>query len=72
MDTRPFVEAVKLNPNGLPNCSVSTRVVSSISNCLTKESSVFWENGTVKQDMCLRVKNVECGEIELQLDTKVI
>ncbi|KAL8056602.1 hypothetical protein ABFX02_04G129600 [Erythranthe guttata] len=68
LDIRPFVEAVKLNPNGLPNGSISARVLPSISNCLNEESSVFWENGTVKQDMCQRLKNVESGEIELQLE----
>ncbi|XP_012853212.1 PREDICTED: putative late blight resistance protein homolog R1A-3 [Erythranthe guttata] len=46
LDIRPFFEAVKLNPNGLPNGSISARVLPSISNCLTEESSVFWENGT--------------------------
>lgn len=36
-------------------------------NCLTEESSITWRNGKVKQDMILRLKNMECGEMEIML-----
>ncbi|EYU28612.1 hypothetical protein MIMGU_mgv1a018724mg [Erythranthe guttata] len=66
-DIGPLVQAAKINPNGLPNDTIVTRILPSSSNCLAKESSIFWEDGVVKQDMRLRLKNVECGEIEIQI-----
>ncbi|KAL7114619.1 hypothetical protein ABFS83_04G127600 [Erythranthe nasuta] len=66
-DIRPFIEGLKMHPDGLPNGTIITRIYPSRSNCLSEESSVVWRDGRVMQDMCLRLKNVECGEIELQL-----
>ncbi|EPS58258.1 hypothetical protein M569_16557, partial [Genlisea aurea] len=37
------------------------------SNCLAEETAVIWKEGRVIQDICLRLKNVERGEVELQL-----
>lgn len=36
-------------------------------NCLAEESYVKFTNGRVCQDLVLRLRNVERGEIELQL-----
>ncbi|ONM27965.1 alanine amino transferase8 [Zea mays] len=36
-------------------------------NCLADESHVCWRNGKFAQDMILRLRNVESGEIQLQL-----
>ncbi|PHU24250.1 putative ADP-ribosylation factor GTPase-activating protein AGD13 [Capsicum chinense] len=66
-DVRPFVEAVRMNLSGLPDGTIITKVQPSRSNCLAEESNVIWKNGQVVQDMCLRLRNVECGEVELQL-----
>ncbi|KAL7114626.1 hypothetical protein ACP275_04G132800 [Erythranthe tilingii] len=54
--------------NSLPNGTIFSRILPATSNCLSKESCVLWDNGRVIQDMCLRLQNVECGEIELQLE----
>ncbi|KAK4493153.1 hypothetical protein RD792_017995 [Penstemon davidsonii] len=64
---RPFIEALKMNLKGLPSGTIITTIDPSRSNCLSKESSVIWRDGTVVQDMRLKLKNVECGEVELQL-----
>ncbi|XP_048608188.1 protein C2-DOMAIN ABA-RELATED 9-like [Brassica napus] len=37
-------------------------------NCLAEESSINWNNGKVKQDMILRLKNGERGEMEIMLE----
>ncbi|KAK6123673.1 hypothetical protein DH2020_042581 [Rehmannia glutinosa] len=66
-DIRPFIEAVKMKLQGLPNGTIITKIQPSRSNCLSEESCVVWEDGKVLQDMCLRLKNVECGEVEIQL-----
>ncbi|XP_060205446.1 protein C2-DOMAIN ABA-RELATED 4-like isoform X2 [Lycium barbarum] len=66
-DIKPFLEAVKMNLSGLPGGTIITRIPPCRSNCLAEESSVSWKDGQVVQDMCLRLRNVECGEVELQL-----
>ncbi|PIN11690.1 putative Ca2+-dependent phospholipid-binding protein [Handroanthus impetiginosus] len=66
-DIRPFIEAVKMRLEGLPNGTIITKIQPSRSNCLSEESSVIWKDGKVVQDMCLRLRNVECGEVEIQL-----
>ncbi|KAL3818612.1 hypothetical protein ACJIZ3_004517 [Penstemon smallii] len=66
-DVRPFIGALKMNLRGLPNGTVITKIQPSRSNCLAEESSVILKDGKVVQDMRLRLKNVECGEVELQL-----
>ncbi|KAL1564075.1 Protein C2-DOMAIN ABA-RELATED 4 [Salvia divinorum] len=66
-DIRPFVEALKIHPTGLPNGTRIKTIQPSRSNCLVEESSVVWRDGKIMQDMCLRLKNVECGELQVQL-----
>ncbi|URD85371.1 ADP-ribosylation factor GTPase-activating protein [Musa troglodytarum] len=66
-DIRPFEEAVKMNLEGLPNGIIIRKVVPCRRNCLAEESHVYWTDGEVVQDLVLRLRNVECGEVELQL-----
>lgn len=68
-DIKPYIEALKMNLNleSLPSGTIITRIQPSRQNCLAEESSVMWSEGRVIQDMCLRLRNVECGEVELQL-----
>uniref|UniRef100_A0A5B6YGX3 Putative ADP-ribosylation factor GTPase-activating protein AGD11 n=1 Tax=Davidia involucrata TaxID=16924 RepID=A0A5B6YGX3_DAVIN len=66
-DIRPFLEAVKMRLESLPSGTIITRVKPSRENCLAEESYIIWGNGKVVQNMFLRLRNVECGEVELQL-----
>ncbi|KAF8037828.1 hypothetical protein BT93_B0619 [Corymbia citriodora subsp. variegata] len=66
-DIKPFIEALKMNLQGLPSGTVITRVQPSRQNCLAEESHIIWSEDRVVQDMCLRLRNVECGEVEIQL-----
>lgn len=66
-DIKPFLEALKMNLVGLPDGTVITKVQPSRSNCLAEESAVIWKDSRIVQDMVLRLRNVECGEVELQL-----
>ncbi|KAG6413716.1 hypothetical protein SASPL_126430 [Salvia splendens] len=63
-DIRPFVEVLKMHPTGLPNGTRIKTIQPCRSNCLVEESSVVWRDGKIMQDMCLRLKNVECGELQ--------
>ncbi|CAN4098294.1 unnamed protein product [Withania somnifera] len=66
-DIKPFFDAHEMNLVGLPCGTVITRAMPCRSNCLAEESKVVWQDNKVVQDMCLRLRNVECGEVELQL-----
>lgn len=67
IDVRPFIDALKMDLESFPNGTVISKLTPSRQNCLAEESQIVWDNGKVVQDMCIRLKNVECGEIELQL-----
>ncbi|XP_021296434.1 protein C2-DOMAIN ABA-RELATED 1-like [Herrania umbratica] len=64
----PFIEAVKMRLEGLPSGTVIRKIQPSRQNCLSEESCIIWSNGKVVQNMFLRLRNVECGEVELQLE----
>ncbi|XP_010916494.1 GTPase activating protein 1 [Elaeis guineensis] len=66
-DIQPFLEAVRMNPEAVPNGTIITKVVPNRQNCLAEESRIYWSDGKVTQDIVLRLRNVECGEVELQL-----
>lgn len=63
----PFIEAVKMRLSGLPNNTIVTKVLPSRQNSLAEESHIVWKDGKVVQNMVLRLRNVETGEVELQL-----
>jgi hypothetical protein len=67
IDIGPFVEAVKMRLESLPNDTIVTKVQPSRQNCLAEESHIVYKNGKVVQNMVLRLRNVERGEVELQL-----
>ncbi|XP_057459859.1 protein C2-DOMAIN ABA-RELATED 4-like isoform X1 [Actinidia eriantha] len=66
-DIKAFVEAMRMDLHDLPAGTVVVRVQPSRQNCLAEESCITWTDGKVAQDMCLRLRNVECGEVELSL-----
>ena len=63
----PFVQALRMKLNELPSGTIITRVQPSRDNCLSGESSIVWTEGKVVQNLVLRLRNVESGEVELQL-----
>ncbi|CAN6231438.1 unnamed protein product [Urochloa humidicola] len=67
LDIRPLVDVVKMKLQDVPDKTVVKKVVPNRQNCLAEESSIYIFEGKVKQDLVVRLKNVECGEIELQL-----
>lgn len=66
-DIKAYIDALRMNLQDLPNGTVITRVQPSRQNCLAEESCIMWNEGKVVQDLCLRLRNVECGELEIQL-----
>ncbi|XP_028794309.1 protein C2-DOMAIN ABA-RELATED 1 [Neltuma alba] len=68
-EVSPFLEAAKkrLELEGLQDGTIITTVEPNRQNCLAQESQIVWKDGKVVQNMFLRLKNVESGEVELQL-----
>ncbi|GMH21877.1 hypothetical protein Nepgr_023720 [Nepenthes gracilis] len=66
-EIKPFIDALRMNLAGLPNGTIISRLHPCRQNCLAEESCIIWADGRVIQKMCLRLKNVECGEVEIQL-----
>ncbi|XP_059458634.1 protein C2-DOMAIN ABA-RELATED 1-like [Corylus avellana] len=69
----PFVEALKQRRSeGLENGHIFKTVKADRQNCLAEESHIIWKDNRVVQNMVLRLRNVERGEVELQLQWRHI
>ncbi|KAH7533826.1 hypothetical protein FEM48_Zijuj04G0172900 [Ziziphus jujuba var. spinosa] len=63
----PFVEALRMRLGNLPSGTIISKIQPDRQNCLAEESHIVWENGKLVQNLVLRLRNVESGEVELQL-----
>ncbi|KAK4277987.1 hypothetical protein QN277_015897 [Acacia crassicarpa] len=66
-DITPVVKALE---TGLAGLFDGTTIRPNRQNQLAERSQIVWEDGQVVQNMVLRLKNVESGEVELQLRLK--
>ncbi|KAI3705994.1 hypothetical protein L1987_76246 [Smallanthus sonchifolius] len=66
-DIQPFLDGLKKNLKNVPSGTIITRIKPSKSNWLGEESCITWRNNVVVQDLCLRLRHVECGEVEIEL-----
>ncbi|KAF7822245.1 protein C2-DOMAIN ABA-RELATED 4-like [Senna tora] len=67
LDILPYMQALKADLSDLPNDSVITRVQPGRQNCLAEESCIVYNDGKITQDVVLRLRNVESGELEIHL-----
>lgn len=67
IEVLPLTEVLDLDTQSIRNGAVVRSVAPSSRNCLAEESHVCWKQGKFVQDMILRLRNVESGEIMLQL-----
>ncbi|CAB4273780.1 unnamed protein product [Prunus armeniaca] len=58
---------IMMRLEGLTDGTIIDRVKPNRENCLAEESCIMWSNGELVQNIVLRLRNVECGEVELQL-----
>ncbi|XP_038876274.1 protein C2-DOMAIN ABA-RELATED 7-like [Benincasa hispida] len=68
IDIEPYIECLKMGLESLPDGCVVKRVYPSRTNNLADESQCVWHKGKIVQNMFLRLKNVECGEVAIQLE----
>ena len=67
IEVEPLVEFLHMAHEDIRNGTVVRSIRPSNWNCLAEESHVCWRNGRFVQDVILRLRNVESGEIQLQL-----
>ncbi|XP_024009697.1 protein C2-DOMAIN ABA-RELATED 3 isoform X1 [Eutrema salsugineum] len=67
IDLNPYIEALRMELSGLPDGTIITTIHPSRSNCLAEESFIRWSNDRIVQNICLRLRNVERGEVEIEL-----
>ncbi|KAG8366734.1 hypothetical protein BUALT_Bualt17G0110200 [Buddleja alternifolia] len=68
IDIKPLLECLKMGLAGLPDGTKVDRVQPDRENCLADESCVVWNKGKMTQNMLLRLKDVECGEVDVQIE----
>ncbi|XVF43604.1 hypothetical protein PTKIN_Ptkin02bG0053000 [Pterospermum kingtungense] len=70
IDIKPYIEALKLGKGlqNLPNGCALKRIQPGKTNYLADESSIVWNSGKITQDMRLKLRNVECGEVLIHLE----
>ncbi|KEH40567.1 calcium-dependent lipid-binding (CaLB domain) family protein [Medicago truncatula] len=68
IDLKPYTQCVKMKLDTLPNGCAIKRVQANRTNCLAEESSCIWKNGKVLQEMILRLRNVESGELVVEIE----
>ncbi|CAN4079884.1 unnamed protein product [Withania somnifera] len=67
LDIFPFIDVVRKRFKNIPSGTIITKINPSRQNCLSEESCIVWENDQVVQNVFIRLRNVERGEIELKL-----
>ncbi|XWS63941.1 hypothetical protein CRYUN_Cryun06bG0144700 [Craigia yunnanensis] len=70
IDIRPYIAALKMGKGlqNLPDGCALKRIQPGRTNCLADESSIVWNNGKITQDTHMKLRNVECGEVLIQLE----
>ncbi|MED6191869.1 hypothetical protein PIB30_004526 [Stylosanthes scabra] len=68
IELRPYLQCLVMGLERLPDGCVVKRIQPNRVNCLSEESCCVWHDGTIIQEMILRLKNVECGEIVCEIE----
>lgn len=68
IDIKPYIECIRAGTENLPDGTKIRSVEPNGENCLDDVSDVIWNKGKITQDMILRLKNVESGKVEIQIE----
>ncbi|XP_029128426.1 protein C2-DOMAIN ABA-RELATED 9 isoform X2 [Cajanus cajan] len=71
IDLKPYVECLQMELNKLiqqRNGFSIKRIQPDETNCLAEESNCIWQDGNIIQEMVLRLKNVETGELYVEIE----
>ncbi|GLJ16342.1 hypothetical protein SUGI_0276590 [Cryptomeria japonica] len=69
IDLQPLAASVRMRKvlKGTPSSTQIRKLVPSKDNYLAKESCIRYVDGNMIQELCLRLRNVETGELEMHL-----
>ncbi|KAL5071026.1 hypothetical protein RYX36_021913 [Vicia faba] len=68
IDLLPYANAVQMKLDTLPDgCAIKT-VQPSRTNCLAEESRCILKDGKVVQEMLLKLRNIESGELVVEIE----
>lgn len=68
IDIKPYMECLEWGLQSLPDGTKVNRVQPNAVNCLSDESCIIWNKGKMTQEMLLRLRNVERGEVQIQIE----
>ncbi|KVI05458.1 protein C2-DOMAIN ABA-RELATED 7-like [Cynara cardunculus var. scolymus] len=70
IDVKPYIKCLQrgLELKNLPDGTKLERVHPQKTNNLVHESCIVLENGKIVQDMTLRLREVECGEVVIRME----
>jgi len=68
IDLKPYIQCVQRGLSNLPEGSVVATIQPDETNCLAKESTCIWRDENIIQEMVLRLRNVESGEILVEIE----
>ncbi|KAL1218298.1 Protein C2-DOMAIN ABA-RELATED 8 [Cardamine amara subsp. amara] len=68
IDIKPFFDVQRMDVQELSDGTEIRRVKPARDNCLAEESRIIFSNGKIVQDMILKLRNVESGEVEIQIE----
>uniref|UniRef100_K3ZY03 C2 domain-containing protein n=1 Tax=Setaria italica TaxID=4555 RepID=K3ZY03_SETIT len=62
-----FVEIAKRDLSDVPDGTVMKTIHPEKANCFATESHITWKDGKISQDIVLKLRNTETGELVLHL-----
>ncbi|KAK7407498.1 hypothetical protein VNO78_09451 [Psophocarpus tetragonolobus] len=68
IDLKPYVQCVQMQLNKLPNGFAVKRILPDNTNCLAENSTCIWKDGKIIQEMILKLRNVESGELVVEIE----
>uniref|UniRef100_A0A7C9D5B9 C2 domain-containing protein n=1 Tax=Opuntia streptacantha TaxID=393608 RepID=A0A7C9D5B9_OPUST len=68
IDIKPYIEYLRAELRDLPEGSMVSKVIPNRQNSLVEESPIMWKNGKLVQPMCLRLRNVPKGELDIEVE----
>lgn len=74
VDVNPYLECLEMRTD-LNDLAIGTKletVEPDEHNHLAEESFIVWNKDSITQDMILRLRNVETGEIEVQIEITLV
>ncbi|XP_073526179.1 uncharacterized protein [Phyllobates terribilis] len=68
LDVKSLRECGRMELEGIENGTMVSKIHPSRQNCLAEDSNIVWKDGKLRQDMILRLNDVETGEVDIQLE----